>query len=113
MAGRKIIKPTHERAIIVDRVDGINNTVNTALAVVSEQLQKMALKSKASTFTDAEARTLQTYIKALVDLSREERERDRSDIELEKLKNLSDSELLDLAQKHLVGAQQTTKNEKV
>ncbi len=98
---RKLVPQPNQRVILVDRAEGIQNTLNTALAIVSEQLQKLALKSKASTFTDQESRVLQSYIKSLVDLSKEEREREKSDIELDKLKNLSDAELLELANQHL------------
>lgn len=106
MAGRKIVyKPMNlEGSTLVDRAAGVSQTLNTALATLSEQIQKLSLKSRATTFTHEESKILGTYIKALVDLSKEERERDKTDKELEKLKDLTDAELLELAQKHLESA---------
>jgi protein subunit release factor A len=85
----------------MDRAEGVNSTLNLALGTLSEQLQKLALKSRAATFTGEEARVLTHYIKALVELSKEEREREKSDKDLEKLKDMTDAELLELANTHL------------
>jgi hypothetical protein len=113
MAGRKIVIKTDYGAVAtVDREKGIENTLNTALGVVSEQLQKLAMKSRTATFDEKESRILQSYIKSLVELSRENREQEKNDLELEKLKELSNDELLQLANEHLNEAKTKVEPEK-
>lgn len=70
-----------------------------ALRIIQNQLTQISNMSskaiaKGQTLPLAEARVLQGYIKALVELSKESRERAKSD----DLSNLSDEELAKLAQ---------------
>jgi hypothetical protein len=87
----------------ISRVSDVSTMLDAALQTLAEQLDKLALKSRIATFEEKEARILQGYIKSLVDLSKEERERDKSD-QLSDLKNLTDEELLELAKTSLLKA---------
>ena len=89
--------------VVVSRTTNTSTLLENALKTLSEQLDKLALKSRVSTFDEKEARVLQGYIKSLVDLSKEERERDKADT-LGDLAKLTDEELLELARTKLVQA---------
>lgn len=100
---RKIIVPQSSRPnlVSVTRVNSVSSMLDGALSVLGEQLDKIALKSRSSTFTEKEARVLQGYIKSLVELSKEEREREKADKLNEELANMTDAELLELAKQKL------------
>lgn len=64
--------------------------ISDALSVIQTEIVKFASKTKKGQSLDlSEARVLQGYIKCLVDLSREHRERDKET----DLSNLSDEDL--------------------
>jgi hypothetical protein len=88
---------------IVARVSDVSSMLNGALKTLAEQLDKLALKSRAATFDEKEARVLQGYIKSLVELSKEDREREKADT-LGELANMSNEELLELAKSKLIQA---------
>jgi len=92
------------KSMSVSKVSDVTKMLDGALNTLSEQLDKLALKSRASTFDEKEARVLQGYIKSLVELSKEERERDKADTLGAELSKLSDEELLDLAKSKLLEA---------
>lgn len=89
--------------INVERVHTVDGMLNRALGTLDEQLTKLSIMSRSATFTEKEARVLQGYIKSLVELSREERERDKANRDLGDLGNLTPEQLLELAQKELLG----------
>lgn len=81
--------------------------LDDALAIIGQQIELFRVKSGNSLRLDEkEARILQGYIKSLVDLSKEERERDKLD---DVLKNMTDAELIDLAKKQLENKQKWLK----
>jgi hypothetical protein len=94
------LKRSLDAAIQVDRVEGVDNLLARSLGILDEQLTKIGLQSKHSIFGEKEARVLQGYIKSLVDLSKEEREREKAADDSE-LKNLTHDQLLELAQSKL------------
>lgn len=74
-----------------------------ALSVISQQVDHMRIKSNQGfKLAQDEAYLLNSYIKSLVGLSKEEREREKAEKELHNLTNLTDEQLLELAQKKLI-----------
>lgn len=100
---RLVVSPQRslDAAIVVDRVHTVDNMLNRALGIIDEQLTKLGLMSRSAIFDDKEARVLQGYVKSLVELSKEEREREKSNKDAEALQNMSDAELLELAKTKL------------
>ena len=92
---------TGKRANAIARVSSVESMMEDAYSILGEQIERMRLKSRAVTLGEKEAKTLQIYIKSLVDLSKEEREIVKSEEMSEMLSGLSDAELLDMAQKKL------------
>jgi hypothetical protein len=89
------------KSLNVSKVSDVTKMLDGALNTLAEQLDKLALRSRASTFNEKEARVLQGYIKSLVELSKEEREREKADTLGAELSKLSDAELLELAKEKL------------
>lgn len=85
----------------VSKVSDTARMLESALNTLNEQLDRLSVRSTASTFDEKDARLLQGYIKSLVELSKEERDRDASDILKAEYSKLSDQELLELARKKL------------
>lgn len=79
----------------VTRVSSVSNMLEGALKTLQEQLDELALKSRTRTFEVQDAKILQGYVKSLVDLSKEERERAKD--EAGDLGKLSTDELIELA----------------
>lgn len=91
---RLVIKPNN--VLVVPEAETL---IGDALRIIQNQLTQIAAKSNkaiaaGNTLGLAEARVLQGYIKALVELSKESRERSKAD----DFSNLSDEELAQLAQ---------------
>lgn len=85
------------RASIVTK--STTSMLDDALRIVGQQIEMMQVKSGQNQRLDErEARVLQGYIKSLVDLSKEEREREKLD---DSLKNMTDAELIELAKRSL------------
>ena len=88
--------PQRRIAPIIMIQPDVPSMVSDALQVIStEILQFKAKVNKGTHLTTNEARVLQGYIKSLVEISRETRERDDSN----DLANVSDEELLKLIEK--------------
>ncbi|MEZ0209214.1 MAG: hypothetical protein ACAH17_03515 [Candidatus Paceibacterota bacterium] len=87
----------------IDRVNNVAGMLDRALNIIDEQLTKIALKSRqAGGLLDAnETKSLHGHVKALVELSKEEREREKADKTAEQLASLSNDELLELAKAQL------------
>lgn len=104
MTGKKLLPLSYQdrkRVSTVDRLSNVDTMMDDAYSILGEQIEKMRLKSRNATFTDKEAKILQTYIRSLVDLSEEERELQKS-VELDQLMaSLSDEQLLELAKSKL------------
>lgn len=86
----------------------VQTLLNDALTVVAAEIIKLRQKSSKELrpLDLAESRVLQGYVKSLVELSRENRERDDE----RDLSNMTDAELLSLAQK-LVKPKEEPKDE--
>lgn len=101
---KRIIVPLQKSGdgvVRVDRVHSVAGMLDRALGIIDEQLLKIGLKSRQMTLDEKEAKVLQGYVKSLVELSKEEREREKNDKTAEELKDLSDAELLELANQQL------------
>ncbi|MBV6514131.1 MAG: hypothetical protein FMNOHCHN_03721 [Ignavibacteriaceae bacterium] len=78
------------------RTGDLENVVYEAVAAIAIEVNRYMIKvSKGSSLDLKEARILQGYAKCLVELRREQRERERA----EKLEDLTDEQLIDLAKK--------------
>jgi hypothetical protein len=86
---------------ILIRQRGVSQLTDLALSILGEQLDKLALKSKHSTFDEKEAKIVTMYVKAVREMSQETREQEKSDKDMEGLAELSNEELLQIASKHL------------
>lgn len=89
----------------IDRVNSVTGMLDRALNIIDEQLTKIALKSRAAgpNLDEKDAKILQGYVRSLVELSKEEREREKSNKEIEGLDKLTNEELLDLGKEALLG----------
>ncbi len=89
----------------IDRVHSVTGMLDRALNIIDEQLTKISLKSRAAgpTLEEKDAKILQGYVRSLVELSKEEREREKSNKEIEGLENLTTEELLELGKETLLG----------
>lgn len=74
----------------VPPVDGI---LGKTISTIANEVHKLYTRSRTANLTDKEARILQGYIKSLVELSKEQREREKAD----DLANMSDEDLFALA----------------
>ncbi len=111
---RRIIVPmqkTENGVVRVDRVSNVSGMLDRALTIIDEQLIKLALKSRANSgiLDDKETRSLHGHVKALVELSKEEREREKANKDADNLKDMSDAELLELAQEKLTETKEKLK----
>ena len=79
----------------------VSSILDNALQTLADRIDLLARKSDAGTFGANDAKVLQGYIASLVALSKEERERDKSDREND-LSKLTNEELLELAKKSLL-----------
>jgi hypothetical protein len=71
-----------------------------ALGIMDNQIERLRIKAAHTSLDEREARTLLGYVKGLVEISKEEREREKSGIAKE-LSELSTEELLKLAESKL------------
>jgi hypothetical protein len=109
---RRIIVPLQKSGdgvVRVDRVNSVSGMLDRALGIIDEQLIKIGLKSRTATLDEKEARVLQGYVKSLVELSKEEREREKADKTPDELKEMSDAELLELANSKLAAIKEPNK----
>lgn len=103
---RRIIVPVQKTAhgtVRIDRVNNVSTMLDRALGIIDEQLTKIGLKSRQAggLLDDKETRALHGHVKALVELSKEEREREKSNKDNEMLQAMTDEELLAHAQEKL------------
>lgn len=75
--------------------------LNDALAIMAAQIERIRVKAASTTLDEREARTLLGYVKGLVDIAKEEREREKSDKVSKEISELSTEELVKLAQEKL------------
>lgn len=75
------------------RATSIDTMITATLSILDEQIQKLQLRSKASSLMEEDVNNLKIYIGALTSLSKEQREIDKND----DLSSLTDEELVELA----------------
>lgn len=75
--------------------------LDDALAIMSAQIERIRVKAASATLDEREARTLLGYVKGLVDIAKEEREREKSDKVSKEIAEMSTDELLKAAQEKL------------
>lgn len=99
--GRKYIIKTSQTPIregLISVVPGVDNLINDAVSLIEVELIKFRKKVNSGKSLDAaEGRLVVNYIKGLVELSRESRERAKA----EDLSKLTNEELMDLAKQVL------------
>lgn len=105
MSERRVIIPRGSQHLVsrndVIITPGVNNVLSDALNVISTEVARFSGKVRnGKPLEEREARTLQGYVRALVELSREERERAKT----EDLSRLTTEELA-----ALVGISETEK----
>src|SRR4051812_35810875 len=93
----------------IARVHTVSGILDRALGIVDEQLIKLSIKSRSATFEERDAKVLQAFVRSLVDLSKEEREREKVDKTSEDLKDLTNDELLALAEAKLATVKEANK----
>lgn len=91
----------------VTKQSSTSGMVDDALSIVDEQLEKIKIRSRHESFEMEDMKILQLLIKSLVDLSKEEREREKSEKDMEDLSKLTHEELLQLASSKLSAARET------
>ena len=86
-------KPKQVKSSNIILVPSVENLLTDALSVIGNEVARLKQKSDRSTgaLTAPEARVLQGYIRSLVELSKEAREREAG----EDLSELSDTEILE------------------
>lgn len=72
-----------------------------ALTIMRDQIERIRVKAASTTLDEREARTLLGYVKGLVDISKEEREREKADKVSKEIAEMSTEELVKLAQEKL------------
>jgi hypothetical protein len=87
----------------VERVHSVTAMLDRALTIIDDQLIRLSLKARAATLDDKESRILQGYVKSLVELSKEEREREKANKEAGDLGELTPEQLLELGRETLLG----------
>jgi hypothetical protein len=110
---RRLIVPavrSPDGTIIVTKLSTVQGTLDKALMIVDDQINKLAIQSKHGTFADRESKILQGYVKALVDLSKEEREREKANKDSEGFENMTEEEILNLAKEKLAKVKSENKS---
>lgn len=88
-----VIKETSK--VIVSREASTNQIVNSALQLLSGQIEVLRVKSSmGATLEDSEIKNLRMLIQSLVDLRKDERDQEKHDDVTEKIKNMTDEELV-------------------
>lgn len=90
----------------VTKQSSTSSMLDDALSIVGEQVDKLKLRSRHEVFESEDIKTLHILIKSLVDLSKEEREREKSEKDMEDLSKLSHEELLELASSKLTSVKE-------
>lgn len=76
--------------------------IDDAKSIIRDQVMRLKIKSGQGFSLESEdAKNLRTYVQSLVEMSKEERELDKSDALKDMLKGLSNEELLELYKKQI------------
>jgi len=94
---KKIIRPS-VAVRAVSTVPSVSNMLEDALSIMGQQIDRMRVKSgQHQSLDERESRVLQGYVKSLIEISREEREREKTDAQSKNLDKLTTEELVALA----------------
>lgn len=91
---KKYIAGTPMRVNQVQHQGSLPKIIERTIQILDQQVEKLYLLSARASFTAEEAKILQSYIKSIIDLSKEEREANAKDQLAKQLANMSDEELL-------------------
>ena len=92
-----LIRGVKRKPNIVVREHSATVVINDALSIINDQVQRMRVKSSTGmSLDDNEVKNLRSYVQSLVELSREDRERERHDGVNEFLEGLTEEDLLKL-----------------
>ena len=90
------------RTITITKDVAVSDVIASALSIIKVQVDTLASRSNmGGTLNTDEVKNLRTYVQSLVELSREDRERDKQDGVAEFLKNMKLEDLVKLAQGQL------------
>jgi hypothetical protein len=95
MSNKLIPKGIKRTPTIVVREHSATVVINDALSIINDQVQRLRVKSSSGFSLEAEeVKNLRSYVQSLVELSREDRERERHDGIDEFLEKLTEEDLL-------------------
>ena len=98
---RKITLPIKKPSVAISEVvevPPVDSVMAKLVDTLANEINKLRVRSYTAFLDDKQARMLQGYVKSLVELSREQRERDK----LEDLSKMTDEELFELAKQIIV-----------
>jgi hypothetical protein len=95
---KKILIPRQKYAREAIPLISLPTVIESTIAILDEQVEKLRLKSRNATFDEKDARILQAYIKSLIDLSKEERDREKEDDFAKQLGTMTSEQLLEMYQ---------------
>lgn len=94
---KRIVVPAIKVVDASSKVPSVNRMLDNSLSIIEEQVDRLRIKSRAQSLDEKEARVLLGYVKGLVEISKEEREREKADKGAAALADLSVDELLERA----------------
>jgi hypothetical protein len=95
--GKRLVVMPKRTIGVVDRIASVDGMFDDLLTLLQGQIEKQRLKADAATFTEKELKAVEALTDSLVKLSRESRERVKSDALSKALEGLTDEELVALA----------------
>ena len=99
----QIIRKNGESVVVVRREKSVDTIMADAVGILAAQIEHLRIKSR-DQLNEKDVKALHSLITSLTMLSREEREREKADELSERLKNMSDAELLAYASEKLNAA---------
>jgi formate dehydrogenase maturation protein FdhE len=84
-------------------IPSVAGMLSDALSIMSQQIDRLKVKSghQQQALDERESRILQGYVKSLIDIAKEDREREKTDKSIKALENMSTEELLEMAKSEL------------
>lgn len=101
---KKYIRPISKVSEITE-VPPVEGILAKTISTIANEITKLHNRSHVAALSDREAKVLQGYVKSLVDLSREQRERDKAN----DMSDMSYEELLEFAKQIISKQEQNDK----
>jgi hypothetical protein len=96
----KIVRRSNGAPVEISTVSKTSRILEDALTIISEQISTFkAISGRNNMLDEKQAKLLEGYIKSLVILSKEEREREKSEKDLEAIANMSNEQLIEYLEK--------------